>query len=208
MLRAILSAVATLSVALGPALPVSSGPSTDEIEVRDDVFDPATFPGPGQVRTPGVSVSWEWDDAVEHPHNVRQLGGLFRSEITAEPTFSFERRFSAGSFPYECEIHGPSMSGTVRVVIGQDQTLSGLPIITWADEITNTGRAFDVQFRIGDGRWRLWKKDTENFQGVFGRNDRPVQYESSKEYWFRARSQKRADTPNKVSRWSPARLFD
>jgi plastocyanin len=193
------------TVLLGSVGPAISGGTVATVEVRDSEFDPARVAGDV---LPGESVLWEWVDTGE-PHNVRQLRGLFRSPISADSGTTFMRTFSAGTFRYECVIHEPFMVGTVKVVIGQDTTPSGLPLIWWADTDTNTGGAFDVQFRIGeDGRWRTWRMDTAKPKGVFGRNDRPVHFNAAKDYWFRARSQKRVDTPTKVSGWAPPRFFD
>jgi plastocyanin len=208
MTRTMVATLLAGTALLGQAIPANAGGGTAGVQVRDDEFDPPTLPVPGETLFVGDTVVWDWVDTV-HPHNVRQVRSLFRSQTESSPSFSFSRTFSAGSFPYQCEIHGAGMFGRVKVVIGQDITPSGLPVISWADETTNTGHAFDVQFRIGeDGPWRRWKKDTVAFQGVFGRNDRPVRFNPAKEYWFRTRSQKRTDTPTKVSRWSPPRLWD
>jgi plastocyanin len=207
VVRVVFSASVTVSVLLAPALSASSVGVQDTVQVRDDEFDPATVPPPGEFRIPGDAVIWDWVD-TSNPHNVSQLRGLFRSPISSDPTMTFNRTFSAGSFPYECDIHGSSMSGTVRVVVGQDITPSGLPLIWWADGTTNTGRAFDVQLRIGDGAWRTWKRDTERLKGVFGKNDRPVQIKPGRDYFIRARSQKSLSKPRSVSAWSPPRLID
>jgi plastocyanin len=208
MFRGILAALVAISILAGAAPPVSSGGVDETVQVRDNEFDPTVVPSTTNPLIAGESIEWEWSFDVQNPHDVRQVRGLFRSPLSSTPGTLYGRTFSSGKFPYECSIHGPSMAGTVRVVIGQGAAPSGLPLISWADETTNTGRAFDVQFRIDDGPWRLWRKDTGSFHGVFGKNDRPVHYNAANEYWFRVRSQKRAGTPDKVSRWSPARLLD
>jgi plastocyanin len=210
MLRAIVAMSLGLWVLCGTATPVSSGGTGQIVAVEDDEFDPATLPRPlsGDIFTPGIIVTWDWADDVAKPHNVRQIRGLFRSPISDQPGTTFTRAFSAGTFRYECVIHEPLMIGKVKVVIGQEINPAGLYVVRWAGPETNTGRVFDVQFRIGDGPWRAWKTDTEQLKGIFGKNDRPVHYNPAKEYQIRVRSQKSRAEPRSVSDWSPPRFLD
>jgi plastocyanin len=192
-----------LGVALGVAVPAHAGNIAEIVEVGDNFFDPDTVAG----AHPGEAVRWDWV-GTSATHNVRQVRGLFRSPLSNEPGTMYTRTFSAGTFPYECEIHAPFMAGTVKVQVWQGATPSGLPLIKWAFPNSDTGNAFDVQFRVGDGRWRPWRTDTLKLQGAFGRNDRPVRFNPAREYWFRARSQKGVNTPAKISGWSPATEYD
>jgi hypothetical protein len=81
---------------------------------------------------------------------------------------------------------------------------TGLPFtVRWATDTTNTGSTWDVQYRIGFGKWRGWKFDISNFKGVFGRHDKPVTVKKGKRYSFRVRSRKGAS----ASRWSPRASF-
>jgi plastocyanin len=207
MSRGILSAAVGLSLLMVPANPVSSGVG-ETVEVGDDYFDPATLPVGDERLIPGDGVVWAWADEVATSHNVRQVEGLFRSRISADPTMTYGRILSTGTFRYECEIHEPLMVGTVRVTVGLGITPTGLPVIRWAVPDSNTGRAFDVQFRIEDGPWRTWKKDTEQLKGVFGKNDKPVPFRLTRDYFIRARSQKSLARPDVVSGWSPPQLID
>jgi len=164
------------------------------------------------LAAPGASfgtVRWEAHPVSppSNQHNVREDHGLFFSgPPTNWATKEFTRVFSSGTFPYHCDEHGPEMSGIVRVGMAQEQD-TDFPILVWAEDTTNTGRVFDVQFKVDQGRWRKWKTDTEKFKGVLGRNDRPVPLISTREYRFRARSQKRDNTPALHSRWSPVELL-
>jgi plastocyanin len=205
MLRGLASTTPVVLLLLLGAVPVSSGGLDETVQVRDDEFDPAVVPSTTNPLLAGESIEWEWAFDVESTHDVRQLRGLFRSPLTNVPGTQYLRTFSSGKFQYECSIHGPSMSGTVRVMIFVDTAPSGLPLLRWAFPDTNTGNAFDVRFRVGDGRWRPWKTDTTKGFGVFGKDGRPVRYNPDKEYSLRARSQKGVNTPAKVSRWSPVR---
>jgi plastocyanin len=208
MIRIIPGVVLAAAIVLGGAVPATSGGVQETVQVTDNQFDPAVVPSTADPFLAGESLEWEWASDVGRPHDVRQLRGLFRSPLSSTPGRTYFRTFSSGTFPYECSIHGPVMSGTVRVKIWQSAAPSGLPLLRWAFTDTNTGSGFDVRFRIGGGPWRLWKTDTPSRYGVFGRNDRPVHFNPSKQYSFQARSQKRVDTPRKTSLWSPITPFD
>jgi plastocyanin len=199
-------------IAFALALPVAlSGPvaavDTHQIGVRDDFFDPEIDPDVHEEDT----VRWEWIETAG-PHNVLEDHRIFRSgDPTASEGTVYQRVFSAGTFHYYCDIHGSTfggMEGLIRVEMGQGITSDGYPTLGWATPDSNTGRAFDVQFRIDDGPWRYWKEDTTRLQSAFGRNDRPVRWNPAREYRFRTRSQRSADTPKRVSRWSPVELWD
>jgi plastocyanin len=94
------------------------------IAVSDSQFSPATT-------TIGVGDTVTWSDASGGlPHNVKFDDGSFEEPMdpkvgpwTADRTFDTD-----GTFRYECELHGPSMSG--RIVVGTGGTTS---------QPTNTG---------------------------------------------------------------------
>jgi plastocyanin len=201
MLRAVISA----AVLLATALPASSGGSAGTVDVIDDDFLPSTLP----VRT-GRTVTWTWIGTMSQ-HNVREDHRIFRSGApTAADGTMFRRVFSAGTFHYYCALHGSrvgGMAGLIRARLIHRTTTAGDPLLRWASPDSNTGRAFDVQFRVGNGPWRIWRKDTTKRSGVFGRNGRPVPFDPDRSYSIRARSQHRPGTGERVSRWSPiARL--
>ncbi len=66
----------------------------------------------------GGTVTWTWTSTGDIPHSVRSLGSpIFRNSIiqtgdgkTYEATFH-----SAGTYQYDCAIHGPAMTGTLVV---------------------------------------------------------------------------------------------
>jgi plastocyanin len=196
-----------IAASLFPITSLSAGLGPHPISVQDSAFVPDVEPDVHE----GEIVHWEWEGTSEG-HNVREDGRIFRSgPPTSIDGTIYERTFSAGTFHYFCELHGSrfgGMAGLVRVEMGQGITPGGYPTLIWASEDSNTGRAFDVQFRIQDGPWRPWLRDTTRVQAAFGINDRPVHWNPAKEYRFRTRSQKRVDTPKRVSRWSPVELWD
>jgi plastocyanin len=76
------------------------------VEVRDDVFVPATL----QVAA-GQTVTWTWGGS--NPHTVTfDAGGTSSTQMT---TGTFQRQFpAAGSFTYHCVVHA-AMTGTITV---------------------------------------------------------------------------------------------
>jgi len=62
----------------------------------------------------GDTVHWVWVDST---HSTTSDTGVWDSGVHSHSeNFTFDRQFtSAGSFPYHCTVHGPSMNGTVVV---------------------------------------------------------------------------------------------
>jgi hypothetical protein len=154
----------------------------------------------------GDTVRW-FSDGSDNPHNVREDGALFDSGLATMLPFTFDVVFSAGTFHYYCEVHGSEvggMDGLVRIPVVIVRAPDGLPFtVRWATAASETGSVYDVQFKVGSGDWRNWKRDTGAFRGVFGRNRNPIRVRDGVLYSFRARSQEGAE----VSRFSPARSF-
>jgi plastocyanin len=139
-------------------------------------------------------------------HNVRQDDRLFRSG-DPKTNDDFGVGPSAGSYHFFCEVHGSrsgGMDGVIRVRPALDGAPAGRPFtVIWASSSNDqSGDAFDVRYKRGDGKWKTWKNDTEKFQAVFGRNDRPERVRSDAVYRFQARSEK-ASNPSRRSDWSP-----
>ena len=189
------------AVAAAVLIPTAVYAATIEVGVDDNDFIP-------EVVNPGVGSSVHWSRAAgsDGLHNVSQRNGIFTSGAPTTGAIDFTRTFSAGSFPYWCDIHGDSMTGNVRVKPSTSAGPTGRPFtVTWANSSTNTGTAFDVRYKIGSaGTYRMWKTDTTTFSGVFGKNGNPVTVRAGKTYYFSARSQ--TSSANQ-SEWSPAKSF-
>jgi plastocyanin len=172
-----------------------------DVEVHDDFFAPDNVGN--QI---GDTVRF-FSAGTNDTHNVREDGELFDSGLATMLAFTYDVVFSAGTFHYYCEIHGsPSggMDGFVRIPVRINRAPDGLPFtVRWAAVSSETGSVYDVQFKVGSGDWRRWKRDTTGFSGVFGRNGNPVRVRDGVRYSFRARSQE----GDVVSRWSPVRRF-
>ncbi len=177
---------------------VPAGAATKEVVLGDNFIDP-----PFVTVAVGDAVHWS-KPTTSQAHNVRQSDLLFRSGTATTNPIDYTRRFSAGTFPYFCEVHLTAMSGKVKVPVKVGAAPTGPNFtVTWANSSTNTGTTFDVQFRIGSGAWRAWKTGTSAFKAVFGRSDSPVHVAGGSRYGFRARSKKSGS----VSKWSPVKTF-
>lgn len=105
------TATATLSGATGSpatfnATATTPAPSTAAVSVIDNAFQPQNA-----TVAAGGTVTWTWNGS--NTHNVTFATGT-NSATQASGTFS--RTFNtAGSFDYQCSIHGSAMSGTIIV---------------------------------------------------------------------------------------------
>ena len=87
----------------------SPSPNAEEIDkpavvIEDLAYDPETL-----TVEVGDTVTWTWNDTVEHDVS----GDGFRSEVMSEGTFS-HRFDEAGTYEYVCTLH-PNMTGTIEV---------------------------------------------------------------------------------------------
>lgn len=191
--------VLACSVVAAALYPGAANGAPAEVEVGDDFF-----------RLASVSVSVDetvtWQKATSGSHSVHQLVNLFDSGSPTSAAFQFQRVFSAGTFKYVCEVHS-FMDGTVKVPVTvlPDGGIDGFPLIRWASASSNTGNRFDVQYKVGSGKWKTWLTDRRTKQAIFGDDD-PVELKVGTTYRFRARSQKGTNA-TRVSNWSPARPY-
>jgi plastocyanin len=202
--RTIAALAVGLACLVGPSMPAVAATAT--VGVGDFQFTPKRAAG-----AVGDTVSWEWDDNVQVAHDVREDHGLFSSgSLTSNPSAVFRREPSAGSFHYYCTAHGsPSggMAGTIKVSPTTGDGPAGAPFaVTWATS-TQTGSAFDVQYRKAGGTWRGWKSDAAAFGATFGKRNKPLAPQPGEIYEVRVRSQADGPTPARVSGWSPAASY-
>jgi plastocyanin len=179
--------------------PASGG--TNEVRVRDNSFAPETI-----SVSLGATVQWRSASTSRASHNVREDRKIFRSGAPTPNAIQYSRRFSAGTFHYYCEIHGFSsggMAGLIKVPVRIADLGEGGLSIGWATAQTNTGSRFDVDFRVGAGSWRPWKRNASAKSATFGASGEPVRLEPGVRYSFRARSLR----DGRASRWSPVRSF-
>jgi plastocyanin len=153
-------------------------------------------------------VNWlPWNSTDPLGHNVKQDKNLFNSgdPVTNDPN-GFTRILSAGTFGYYCTVHGApgvGMAGAIKVKPAMNPDPSGKPFtVIWGGQETQSGNAFDVRYRAGKGKWKMWKKGTKSFQAVFGKSGKPVSIHSGTAYKFQVRS-KQAGT-SRVSKYSPS----
>ncbi len=171
-------------LALGTVLTGLLASSVSAATSSVSVDDSRRF-SPGNVtQTAGGNVRWTWSGIDEH--SVTSDQGLFDSGLTSVSGFAFSRTFSAGTFPYHCVNHGDQgMRGIVRVAPQVQAAPRGLPFtVRWATT-TQTGTRFDVQYRVGAGAWKMWKRNTLARSAVFGARSAPVRVVRNKTYSFR-----------------------
>lgn len=185
------------------SLPAPGSAVTKDVEITDNAFSPRT------IRiAPGDGIHWR-RDGTGNQHNVAQDRGLFRSGAPTGGPINYTVVFSAGTFPYFCEVHGAvggvGMSGVVRVPVRISKKPAGRPFtVRWATKGSQTGDTYRVQYRVGKGSWRTWKAATSGLKGVFGKGGKPVNAKKGKTYAFRVRSSDGADG---ASRFSPQKRF-
>lgn len=100
--------VAGLALAVATACSEHTAPpnNTSSVSVQDNQFSPANA-----TVTVGTTVTWTWAGANQH--NVTFTGG---PASATQVTGTYQRQFTAaGTFNYQCSIHGASMSGSVTV---------------------------------------------------------------------------------------------
>jgi plastocyanin len=194
--------VAVILVGLSLLVAAPAGGGTAEIAIHDNYFSPDA-----RRVVVGGSVRWLRAGDSNGYHNVREDGWMFESGDPTGDPIDYTVVFSAGTFHFFCETHGGplgGMDGFVRVPVSVSRPPTGLPFtVRWATAVSETGTAYDVQFRVGAGRWRTWKRDATNNKGAFGKAAKPVRVRDGFRYSFRARSQ---DGPNE-SGWSPVASF-
>lgn len=166
------------------ALPATSSAATSTVTVapgNNRVFSPDNM-----SQRAGGTVVWS-KAATTDEHNVSSMDGLFRSGATTMGAFRFTRAVSAGSFAYQCERHGDQgMRGMLRVKPVVKAAPRGAKFtVLWAATSKQTGKTFDVQYRIGRGAWRNWKRGTSATKAVFGARNKPVRVSTRKSYSFR-----------------------
>lgn len=188
-----------LVVAMAWGMVAPAVAATRTVQVEDFSFTPATSSGAA-----GDTVRWEKAGGT-FPHNVSSTSAMFRSGAATGSAFTFTRTFSAGTYPYVCEIHADSgMTGVVRIRPRVAAGPTGLPFtVRWATTATNTGDTFRVQYRVNGGDWRGWFSGTPSNAKVFGANNSPVKVVAGATYRFRARSIRNGN----LSGYSPAVAF-
>jgi plastocyanin len=187
------------------ALPATAGAAPREIDIGDNFFSPRKPPARNFAN--GPSFRWSNGGGTGNRHNVRQDDRLFRSGDPTRHPINFAINASAGSYHYYCERHGSpqgGMAGRVKVrPIAETDHAPGEVEVVWADSNTDTGSRFDIRYRVGQRRWKIWKNDTPKFHAAFGHNDNPVNYRPNRHTnKIKERSERRR--VKKHSDWSPA----
>lgn len=105
-LAAVLLALALASCGGASDGITGGGGRSDSIDVADNFYRPAS-----DTVAAGTTVTWKWTGT--RSHTVTFEDGVTSEKITSG---SFSRTFDEpGTYAYQCNVHGASMSGTVIV---------------------------------------------------------------------------------------------
>jgi plastocyanin len=148
-MKLLASAVASV-VASAAIMLVPSGPAEARAGASVTVADMAFGPSSVTVGL-GESVTWTFQDATAHTSTSDQ--GFWDSG-TRSGGATYSRAFtSAGTFAYTCTFHS-MMRGKVAVPV----TVTGSPnagwTFRWSTRKGKGGITFDVQTRLGSGKWK------------------------------------------------------
>ena len=146
----LLARALVLAVAATAALLVPSGTAEARAGASVTVANMAFSPGSVTVGL-GQTVTWTFQDAT--PHTSTSDQGFWDSG-TKSGGATYSRAFtSAGTFAYHCTIHS-MMRGKVAVPV----TVTGSPnagwTFRWSTKKGKGGITFDVQTRLGSGKWK------------------------------------------------------
>lgn len=151
------------------------------IDVVDLAFAPADL-----TVVAGTEVTWRF---LEDGHDTASTQGFWESELIGTGG-SYERVFSAGTYPYVCTPHATFMTGVVRVA---PERVAGSKAKGWRVRWgAGTGSTYDVQLKRQGGSWRWLARDTEA-------RAKKVTPKKGGVYQLRARTTTGVDT----SDWSP-----
>ncbi len=201
MMRGFLITSATAALL---ALPAVAGAAPRQISAGDDFFSPKK-PAARSFEA-GPSFHWSRAGGSSNRHNIRQDDKLFFSGHATERADQLHDQRLRRLLPlllrdssllgHEWRRQGPSARRSRTRWPARFS--SGGPTPT-----PNTGSRFDVRYRVDHRKWKLWKKDTRKFQGTFGHNDRPVNFNLNRHtYKIEVRSERKQ--VSKRSGWSPA----
>jgi plastocyanin len=180
--RALLAA--TAAAVLLPVSAAPAGAAGATVNVVNMSFTPSAV----KVAL-GSQVTWTFNDDMAH--TTTSNSGLWDSGPHPSGT-SYTRTFSsAGTFAYHCSIH-PEMHGKVSVAVAARGSAAKGYTLTWATVAGSRGIVYDVQTRLGSGKWVPLKTATTGTRTKFN-PARPGSYS------VRART----DKGSKRSGWSP-----
>jgi plastocyanin len=94
------------------ATAAAPGPVTATVNVVNNSFQPGAL-----SVAAGTTVTWRWGPSAVN-HNVAPVGGTepSRSGAPESAPATHNHTFNTpGTYSYQCEVHGPSMSGVITV---------------------------------------------------------------------------------------------
>jgi hypothetical protein len=195
--------------AVGLVVPSASSAALLNIHVYDDFYSPDNAQDASfqflDIDNPNIEFDWgDFNgDTTSANHDVQQVKGMFKSG-DPKKTGKYELQASGGTYKYLCTVH-QGMKGSFGIIPDLNLISETQARLTWANKFTETGKAFDVRYRVNAGKWKLWQKHTKKFRGTFGKNSKPVAADFEHHaYDFEARTYKGKKSKKKRSGWSPA----
>ena len=196
------------ALAIAVVVPSSASAAWVDIHVHDDYFDPdnvgiATFTFL-DVDNPNAVFTWGNfnGDTTTNNHDVVGNKGMFKSG-DAKKTGQYKLQASGGTYKYVCSLHD-DMKGAFGIRPDLNLISTTQARLTWANKFTETGKRFDVRYRIDGGKWKYWQKHTAKTKGTFGKKNKPVAADfENHAYDFVARTYKGKKSKKKRSGWSP-----
>lgn len=141
MMRPLAAGVTLLTLALiAIALPWqppagTAAAATASVSVQDNKYVPSTI-----TITTGDTVEWTW--AGSNIHTVTSTGAESFDSGAPQSSGTFSHLFSAaGTFTYQCSVHGAAMSGTVIVQDATAPTDTAVPATSTSAPATSTPAA-------------------------------------------------------------------
>ena len=201
MMRGFLITSATVALL---ALPAVAGAAPRQISAGDDFFSPKK-PAARSFEA-GASFHWSRAGGSSNRHNIRQDDKLFFSGHATSGPINYTINASAGSFHYYCEIHRFSgMSGVGQGPSARHPRLGGRRDSRPVGRLRHQHRLALRRRATGSttGSGSSGRRTRRKFQGTFGHNDSPVNFNLNRHtYKIEVRSERKQ--VSKRSDWSPA----
>jgi plastocyanin len=119
----------------------------------------------------GESVTWTFPEATQHTTTSDE--GFWDSGSKSGGATYVRQFTSAGTFAYHCSFH-PTMHGFVAVGLRVTTPSTSTRTVRWSTVKGTGGTTFDVQVRVGSGRWRDFRTNTTKPRATIAVGSDPV----------------------------------
>lgn len=160
-MRRLFASAIGITIALALVSPSLAGGNDASVTIKDNYFSLETTKF---ISTYGF-VTWTNGGVNSHTTTSDQgfwhSGTLIGSGSRGATSMYQTTLYGAGTYPYHCELHGPSMSGKIRVpvVASTDVVFAGDPVTLTFGAPDTKNTSWDVQRRVNGGDWILVRDD-------------------------------------------------